>query len=123
MDPRLKRKLSKGPPSSVMTSRKTRKDTKTKGAQIGAEQVRSVVEQARQESHDLVAAGVDRERLEGRLSQIEKHLDQESHDPVTLRSVLTELQADLVEVENRLIDSGVLQVLHQILGTGVPPPR
>jgi hypothetical protein len=37
--------------------------------------------------------------------------------------VLTELRADLIAVENRLIDSGVLQVLHQILGTGVPPPR
>lgn len=106
-----------------MTSRKTGRDTKTKAAQIGAEQVRSVVEQARKSSHDLVAAGVSRERLEARLSQIEKHLNQEDHDPVKLRSVLTELQADLIEVENRLIDSGVLQVLHQILGTGVPPPR
>jgi hypothetical protein len=106
-----------------MTSRKTPKDTKTTDAQIGTEQVRSVVEQARKSSHDLVAAGVERERLEDSLSQIEKHLDQEDHDPMKLRSVLTELQADLIEVENRLIDSGVLQVLHQILGTGVPPPR
>ena len=106
-----------------MTSRNTRKDTKTKGAQIGAEQVRSIVEQARKSSHDLVAAGVDPKRLEGRLSQIEKHLDQEDHDPVKLWSVLTELQADLIKVENGLIDSGVLQLLHQILGTGVPPPR
>ncbi|MGE0283249.1 MAG: hypothetical protein AB7F09_03115 [Parvibaculaceae bacterium] len=106
-----------------MTSRKTRKITKTEGARIGAEHVRSVVEQARKGSHDLVAAGMDREQLEGRLSQIEEHLDQEDHDPVKLRSVLTELRADLIAVENRLIDSGVLQVLHQILGTGVPPPR
>jgi hypothetical protein len=106
-----------------MTSRKTRKDTKPKSARLRADQVRSVVEQARRSSHDLVAAGVDRERLEGRLSQIEEHLDREDHDPVTLRSVLTELQADLIKIENRLIDSGVLQVLHQILGTGVPPPR
>jgi hypothetical protein len=111
---------SKGQP---MTSRKTRKDTKTKGVQIGAEQVRSIVKQARKSSHDLVAAGVDRERLESRLSEIHKHLDQEDHDPVKLRSVLTELQADLIKVENGLIDSGVLQMLHQILGTGVPPPR
>ena len=106
-----------------MTSRKAPKKTKTSDTRIGAEHVRSVVAQARQSSDDLVAAGVDRERLEGRLGQIEKHLDQEDHDPVKLRSVLTELQADLVAVENRLIDSGVLQVLHQILGTGVPPPR
>jgi hypothetical protein len=120
---RYERNHSKGQRLSTMTSRKTRNDTKTKGAQVGAEQVRSIVEQARKSSHDLVGAGVDRERLEGRLSQIEKHLDQEDHDPVKLRSVLTELQADLIAVENRLIDSGVLQVLHQILGTGVPPPR
>jgi hypothetical protein len=106
-----------------MTSRKTRKDAKPKSAGLRADQVRSVVEQARRSSHDLVAAGVDRERLHGRLSQIEEHLDREDHDPVKLRSVLTELQADLIKIENRLIDSGVLEVLHQILGTGVPPPR
>ena len=106
-----------------MTSRKTPDDAKTKSAPIGAEQVRSIVEQTRRSKDDLVAAGIDHERLESRLSAIEKHLDQEDHDPVTLHSVLTELQADLVAVENRLIDSGVLQVLHQILGTGVPPPR
>jgi len=106
-----------------MTPRNTRKDTKTKGAQIGAEQVRSIVEQTRKSSPDLVAAGVNPDRLEDRLSQIEKHLDQEDHDPLKLRSALTELRADLVEVESRLIDSGVLQLLHQILGTGVPPPR
>ncbi len=106
-----------------MTSRKNRNRTEAKGAHIGAEKVRSIVQQARKSSDDLVAAGVDRDRLEGRLSEIEKHLDQEGHDPVKLRSVLTELQADLIAVENRLIDSGVLQVLHQILGTGVPPPR
>lgn len=99
-----------------MTTRKTPKE-------IDAEQVRSVVEQTRKSSPDLVAAGVDRERLEGRLSQIEKHLDPEAHDPDMLHAVLSELQADLIDVENRLIDSGVLQVLHQILGTGVPPPR
>lgn len=106
-----------------MTTRKPRKDTKSKGVQIGAKQVRSIVEQARKSSHDLVAAGVNRERLESRLGQIEEHLNQEEHDPVKLRFVLTELQADLIAVENRLIDSGVLEVLHQILGTGVPPPR
>ena len=37
-----------------MTSRKTRNDTKTKGAQIGGEQVRSIVEQARKSSTQAV---------------------------------------------------------------------
>jgi hypothetical protein len=109
-----------------MTSRKSRNDTnetEAEGAHISAEQVRSIVKQTRKSSDDLIAAGVDRRRLEGRLTEIEKHLDHEDHDPVKLRSVLTELHADLIEVENRLIDSGVLQMLHQILGTGVPPPR
>jgi hypothetical protein len=106
-----------------MTSRNTRDKAKPKDAKIGGEQVRSLVEQTRKSTHDLVAAGINRERLEHRLRQIEEHLEQEDHDPVKLRSVLTELQADLIEVESRLIDSGVLQLLHQVLGTGVPPPR
>jgi hypothetical protein len=106
-----------------MAPRKTRKSTKTKGAHVSAEQVRSIVEQTRKNSGDLIAAGVSRERLEGRLTEIEKHLDAEDHDPVKLHSLLGELQADLIEIENRLIDSGVLELLHQILGTGVPPPR
>jgi hypothetical protein len=45
------------------------------------------------------------------LHQIPARLDQKDHDPVKLRSVLTVLQTDLIEVENRLIDSAVLRVL------------
>ena len=106
-----------------MTSRKNRNHTKTKGARIGAEQVRSVVDETRRSSADLIAAGIDRERLEDRLTEIEKHLDAQDHDPVRLRSLLTELRADLIRIESRLIDSGVLELLHDILGTGVPPAR
>ena len=88
-----------------MTSRKNRNRTEAKGAHIGAEKVRSIVQQARKSSEDLVAAGVDRDRLEGRLSEIRKAPgSREGHDPVKLRSVLTELQADLIAVENRLIE-------------------
>jgi hypothetical protein len=101
-----------------MTSHKTRKD-----APVDTQQARSIVEQTRKRRNDLIAAGVDRERLEARLAEIESHLDQEHHDPVKLQSLLTELQADLIQVENRLIDTGVLTLLHQILGTGVPYPR
>lgn len=106
-----------------MTSQETRKDARPGGAPVDAKQARSIVEHTRKRSDQLAAAGVDRERLEGRLSRIENHLDQEHHDPVKLRSLLTELQADLIQVENLLIDSGVLTALHQILGTGVPAPR
>ena len=106
-----------------MTSHKTRKDKGTDGAHIDARQARSIVEHTRKRSDELAAAGVDPERLEGRLTRIETHLDQEHHDPVKLRSLLTELRADLIQVENLLIDSGVLTALHQILGTGVPAPR
>jgi hypothetical protein len=106
-----------------MTSHKTRKDTRPRGAPVDAKQARSIVKDTRRRSDDLIAAGVNRERLEARLAKIENHLDQEHHDPVKLRSLFTELQADLIKVENKLIDTGVLELLHQILGTGVPPPR
>lgn len=102
---------------------RSRHDMGNDGAQITAQRIRSLVEQTRQSSDDLVAAGVNRKRLEERLSQIENHLDQEHRDPIKLQFLLTELQADLIEVENKLIDTGVLPALHQILGTGVPAPR
>src|SRR5437868_4844055 len=104
-----------------MASPKSPKHTETKAPPVGAEQVRSVVDETRKSSADLIAAGIDRKRLEGRLTEIEKHLDVEDHDPATLRSLLTELRGDLIRIEDRLIDSGVLQLLHEILGTGVPP--
>jgi hypothetical protein len=106
-----------------MASPKSPKHPEIKAAPVGAEQVRSVVDATRKKSADLIAAGIDRERLEGRLTEIEKHLDVKDHDPDRLHSLLTELRADLIRIENRLIDSGVLQLLHEILGTGVPPPR
>lgn len=109
--------------NGAMTAPKTRKDKGAGDAHSAARQVRSLVEETRKSSGDLVAAGVDRQLLEDKLARIENHLDQEHHDPGKLESLLTELQSDLIKIENRLIDTGVLQLLNQILGTGVPPPR
>jgi hypothetical protein len=105
-----------------MTPHKPRKE-RGAGAPIHAKQARSIVAHTRRSSEELVAAGIDRKRLESRLARIEKHLDQEDHDPAELRLLLTELETDLIQVENKLISSGVLPALHLILGTGVPPPR
>lgn len=109
--------------NEAMTAPETRKDKEAGDPHSAAKRVRSLVEETRKSSGDLVAAGVDRQLLEDKLARIENHLDQEHHDPVVVESLLTELRSDLIKVENRLIDSGVLQLLHQILGTGVPPPR
>jgi hypothetical protein len=92
-------------------------------APIDAQQVRSIVTQTRTRGDELAAAGVNSARLEAKLSEIEKCVDEKHHDQNKLRSLLTELEADLIEVESKLVTSGILPELHQILGTGVPAPR
>jgi len=105
------------------TAKRAQKRTTSKRKDKSAKHVRTLLAEARKSKDHLVAAGIDRDRLERRLGEIERHLEAEHHDPAELHSILSELRADFIEIENRLIGSGVLQILHQILGTGVPSPR
>lgn len=92
-------------------------------APAAATQLRAIIEQTRERSDDLVAAGVDRDRLEEKLTELETYLERFDHDPDQLHILLSELRSDLFEVESKMIGSGLLQTLHQILATGVPTPR
>ena len=89
---------------------------------IDLRQVRGLVQQTRDIHDDLVASGVDRARLETKLEGIGKRLDEPHRDVGGLRSLLAELEGDLIRIENRLLTSGVLADLHQILGTGILSP-
>jgi hypothetical protein len=89
---------------------------------IEPSEVRAIVRQARDDAKNLIAAGVNSARLQENLSSIERHLDQKIISQDTLRSLLTELQIILIEAANSLVASGILQMLHLILGTGVPVP-
>lgn len=66
----------------------------------------------------LTAEGVDAAALQNALATIDEHLKAEK--PGLLKSALAELQKVVGKATGGLVAQGVLAMLHQILGTGVP---
>lgn len=87
-------------------------------SQIDVEQVKNLVSQIKSRSRDLVAEGVNAADLTAALKVIEQNITAKTPGP--LRQGLGELQKVVAKATGGLIAHGVLALLHQIVGTGVP---
>jgi hypothetical protein len=83
------------------------------------EKVRDFVNQVKPQIDQLEREGVDRTELTTRLRAIEKALDDCKPASVTSQ-LLEELKGTVAKAGSKLISSGVLSMLNQLLGTGVP---
>lgn len=91
-------------------------------AAIEAAAVESLIEQIRQNFTQLVSLGIDNKRLEDSLQKIEIALGEHRPDQGRLRSLLVDLRAIVTGAAGNLVASGAIQMINQILGTGVPSP-
>jgi AbiTii len=87
-------------------------------APVNVEKVRNLVSQVRSSASALTNEGVDGEALTAAIKAIEQQLSAEH--PTLLRHALSELEKVVMKASGSLIAQGVLAVLHQILGTGIP---
>jgi hypothetical protein len=88
---------------------------------VTAEKIREFVSQVKPQIDQLVREGIDREELSSRLTAIERALEEEK-DPAFVARLLNELKDTVVKTAGKLVSSGVLTLLGQILGTGAPAP-
>jgi hypothetical protein len=86
---------------------------------LTAERVRDVVSQAKAQTEQLVREGIDRNELLERLGGIEKALNKGESLSV-LEQLLTELRSSVAKTAGKLVSSGLLTILNQLLGTGIP---
>ena len=87
-------------------------------APLNIEQVKNLVSQVKSHAATLTNEGVDGPTLIAALQAIEKQLS-EKH-PTLLRHALGELGKVVVKASGSVVAQGILALLHQILGTGIP---
>lgn len=87
---------------------------------LKTEQIGSIIPQLRAHRAELVAAGADGDRLDDRLSALEKALGNTQPDHRLLRGLLTDLRNCLSGAAGSLVATGAVNVLNMMLGTGVP---
>lgn len=87
---------------------------------LNSEQIGSIIPQLRTHRAELVAAGADGDRLDERLSALEKALGNPQPDHGLLRDLLTDLRNCLSGAAGSLVATGAINVLKMLLGTGVP---
>ncbi|MDA9494042.1 hypothetical protein [Bradyrhizobium sp. CCBAU 11361] len=87
-------------------------------APLSIERVRNLVSQVKAHTHTLTNEGVDGRELAQALAAIEAQI--QNQDTSLLRLALKRLQEVIVKASGSLVAQGVLALLHQVLGTGVP---
>src|ERR1700682_5592438 len=86
---------------------------------IKAESVRDFITQVKQQTEQLAREGVDRKELHRIIRAIEEGLD--AKKPISVISqLLEELKGVVVKVGAKLVSTGVLAMLNQLLSTGIP---
>jgi AbiTii len=85
---------------------------------LNVEQVKNLISQVKSHSATLQDEGVDQSQLATVLDKIEDHLA--DSDESLLRKALGELETVVTEAAGGLVSTGILALLHQILGTGIP---
>jgi len=85
--------------------------------QLPVDKVRDLVNQIK--SHDATKA--HDEELESHVTAIEEELGRGAPHPSRLASLLDGLRSLSAEATEALIHSGAMDLLNEILGTGVPP--
>jgi hypothetical protein len=90
--------------------------------EIGVAQIRDVLAQIKQHADELAAGGADRVMLEERIADLQAEMAKVLPDQSLVRGFLTDIRNILVGAAGNLVASGAIQVLNQMLGTGVPVP-
>ncbi|HWK87114.1 MAG TPA: hypothetical protein VNQ34_06370 [Xanthobacteraceae bacterium] len=89
---------------------------------IEHDKVQDLIRQVREQSDALADRGVDPLALEAHIEKLEAEMQKPEPDHGAVSDTLAALETTVGAAEEDLMSKGVLQLLNQILGTGVPNP-
>lgn len=89
---------------------------------IEHDKVQDLIRQVREQSDALADRGVDPVALEAHIEKLEAEMLKPEPDHGAVSDTLAALETTVGAAEEDLMSKGVLQLLNQILGTGVPNP-
>ena len=88
-------------------------------ATLSIDKVRDFINQVKPHTEQLVREGIDGKELSAKLGALQKSVDSNASAPV-LAKLLEELKGTLTAAAGKVVASGVLSLLNQVMGTGVP---
>lgn len=91
-------------------------------AKIQPDKVHDLISHLRENSGALAEKGVNKEALDAHLAKLEAEMEKSEPDHGAVSDTLAALETTVGEAEESLMSKGVLQLLNQIFGTGVPNP-
>ncbi len=89
---------------------------------IEPDKIHDLIRQVRENSGALADKGVDRAALDAHIEKLETEMQKPEPDHGAVSDALAAIETTIGEAEESLMSKGVLQLLNQILGTGVPNP-
>jgi len=87
---------------------------------VEVRQVSDLIAQVRRYTPDLVAAGVSEEALSSKVGQLEAECGRGKLNQSVIRGLLTDIRNMVSSAGGNLVSTGVLSLISQMLGTGVP---
>jgi len=90
--------------------------------QIQPDKVRDLIQHVKENADALAAKGVDKDALGAHIAKLEAEMKKSEPDHGAISDALAALETTVGEAEESMMSKGVLQLLNQILGTGVPNP-
>lgn len=90
--------------------------------EIQPDKIHDLIQHVRKNADALAEKGVDKEELHAQVAKLESEMQKPAPDHNVISDTLAELETTVGEVEENMMSKGVLQLLNQIFGTGVPNP-
>ena len=91
-------------------------------AKIQPDKVQNLINHVRENTDALAKKGVDRDALDAHIAKLEAEMKKPEPDHGVVSDTLAAIETTVGEAEENLMSKGVLQLLNQIFGTGVPNP-
>jgi hypothetical protein len=91
-------------------------------AKIQPDKVQDLINHVRENTDALAKKGVDRDALDAHIAKLEAEMKKTEPDHGVVSDTLAAIETTVGEAEENLMSKGVLQLLNQIFGTGVPNP-
>jgi hypothetical protein len=89
---------------------------------IEPDKVHDLIRHVRENADALAQKGVDRDALDAHIAKLEAEIKKPEPDHGAVSDTLAAIETTIGEAEQDLMSKGVLQLLNQIFGTGVPNP-
>lgn len=91
-------------------------------AKIQPDKVQDLINHVRENADALAKKGVDRGALDAQIAKLETEMKKPEPDHGAVSDTLAAIETTIGEAEENMMSKGVLQLLNQIFGTGVPNP-